>query len=166
MVVTATIVPKAIVVVVSRRAARLHLRGDLPQVVGQAVAGASKRKTSYRRSKRRRLIAANRAAIAAAEVELSHTRIVSPVTGRVGLRYVDPGNLVRTNDATGLVTVTQLAPIAVVFALPQEALPRVQAVLASDVPAVVRVRERAGGTLLAEGKEEREIDGVMTLAGY
>lgn len=58
-------------------------------------------------------IAANRAAIAAAEVELSHTRIISPVTGRVGLRLIDPGNLVRADDGAGLVTVTQLTPIAV-----------------------------------------------------
>lgn len=97
-------------------------------------------------------IAANHAAIAAAEVELSHTRIVSPVSGRVGLRLVDPGNLVRADDSGGLVTVTQIAPIAVVFALAQERLAAIQAMLRDTDAQVVTVRERAGGAVLARGR--------------
>ena len=54
-----------------------------------------------------------------AQINLRWTRIVSPVTGRVGVRLVDPGNLVSTSDTTGLVTVNQISPIAVTFTVPQ-----------------------------------------------
>ncbi|QRK12400.1 efflux RND transporter periplasmic adaptor subunit [Archangium violaceum] len=95
---------------------------------------------------------ANEATLAAAQVRLSYTRITSPVTGRVGLRRVDPGNVVRTSDAQGLVTVTQIDPIAVVFSLPQEELPRLQALLREPAAAPVTAFDRAGGAVLAEGR--------------
>jgi len=97
-------------------------------------------------------IAANEATIAAAEVQLSYTRIVSPVDGRVGLRRVDPGNLVRAADTEGLVTVTQLDPIAVVFSLPQDMLPRLQALLHGAAPVAVTALDRDGGQVLATGR--------------
>jgi hypothetical protein len=59
-------------------------------------------------------------------VQLSYTQIRSPVTGRVGIRNVDPGNLVRTSDTQGLFSVTQIDPIAVEFSLPQQMLPTLQ----------------------------------------
>jgi RND family efflux transporter MFP subunit len=97
-------------------------------------------------------IASNDATIAAAEVQLSYTRIVSPLDGRVGLRRVDPGNLIRTADATGLVTVTQLDPIAVVFSLPQDMLPRIQTLLHGAEPVTVTALDRDGGEVLATGR--------------
>lgn len=97
-------------------------------------------------------IAANEATIAAAEVQLSYTRIVSPVSGRVGLRRVDPGNLVRATDTEGLVTVTQLDPIAVVFSLPQDMLPRIQTLLHGAAPVAVTAMDRDGGQVLATGR--------------
>ncbi len=66
------------------------------------------------------------AAIAMAKLNLDFTRIVSPIEGRVGLRLVDPGNLVHANDATGIVTVNQIHPISMVFTLPQDVFPAVQ----------------------------------------
>lgn len=69
------------------------------------------------------------AAIAAAALNLGFTRIVSPIAGRVGLRQVDPGNLVRASDGAGIATVTQLQPISAVFTLPQDVLPRVKAAM-------------------------------------
>lgn len=68
------------------------------------------------------------ASIAAAQLNLSFTRITSPIEGRVGLRQVDPGNFIRVADpgTTGIVTITQIHPIALVFTLPQDALPQVQ----------------------------------------
>ena len=71
------------------------------------------------------------ASIAAAQLNLSFTRIVSPLEGRVGLRLVDPGNFIRVadNNATGIVTITQIQPIALVFTLPQDTLPQVQAAM-------------------------------------
>lgn len=70
-------------------------------------------------------IKADEASIETAALNLSFTHIVSPLDGRVGLRLVDPGNLIHANDTSGLVTVTQVHPISVVFTLPEEDLPRV-----------------------------------------
>ena len=67
------------------------------------------------------------AAIASAQVNLSYTRLTAPFSGRVGLRMLDPGSLIRAADTTspGIVTLTQVHPIAVVFTLPQDLLPKV-----------------------------------------
>lgn len=97
-------------------------------------------------------IRANEATIAAQQVQLSFTKITSPVDGRVGLRRVDPGNLVQIGDAAGLVTVTQVDPISVIFTLPQELLGRVQGLTNGDSHAHVGAFDRDGGVLLAEGK--------------
>src|SRR5262249_12510787 len=94
----------------------------------------------------------NDATIAAAQVQLSFTRIVAPVTGRVGLRRIDAGNLVRPSDQEGLVTVTQMAPISIVFSLPQELLSRVQPLLRDPSSGEVTAFDRAAGTRLAVGK--------------
>lgn len=100
-------------------------------------------------------ILGNQAAIAAAQVQLSYTQIRSPVTGRVGIRNVDEGNLVRTSDAQGLFSVTQINPIAVEFALPQQWLPTLQALVASEPPAPIQAYlegvGNSGGLLLGEG---------------
>ena len=66
------------------------------------------------------------AAITAAKLNLDFTNILAPIGGRVGLRLVDPGNLIHANDATGIVTINQIKPISVVFTLPQDSLPAVQ----------------------------------------
>lgn len=80
----------------------------------------------------------NQAAIAAAQVQLSYTRVLSPVTGRVGIRNVDPGNFLRVSDAQGLFSVTQLDPIAVEFSLAQQQLPTLHTLLAAKTPAPVK----------------------------
>ncbi|HEY0684060.1 MAG TPA: efflux RND transporter periplasmic adaptor subunit [Steroidobacter sp.] len=97
-------------------------------------------------------IRANEATIAAQQVQLTFTKITSPVNGRVGLRRVDPGNLVQVGDAEGLVTVTQVDPISVIFTLPQELLTRVQGLTNGESEAHVGAYDRDGGVLLAEGK--------------
>jgi multidrug efflux system membrane fusion protein len=71
------------------------------------------------------MIAGDTAAIETAQLNLSYCYITSPIQGRVGLRLVDPGNLVHASDATGIVTVTQIHPISVLFTLPQDSLPRI-----------------------------------------
>ncbi|MBA1201906.1 efflux RND transporter periplasmic adaptor subunit [Pseudomonas capeferrum] len=95
----------------------------------------------------------NQAAIANAQVQLSHTQIHSPVTGRVGIRNIDEGNLVRSSDARGLFSVTQIDPIAVEFSLPQQMLPTLQKLLKASTPAQVLAFMDADGenTLLGEG---------------
>jgi len=95
----------------------------------------------------------NQAAIANAQVQLSYTQIRSPVTGRVGIRNIDPGNLVRTSDTQGLFSVTQIDPIAVEFSLPQQMLPTLQGLLKAPTPALVQAYMDADGerNLLGEG---------------
>jgi len=68
------------------------------------------------------------ALIAAAQLNLSFTQIKSPIEGRVGLRQLDPGNYIRTADpaSTGIVTIAQIHPIALIYTLPQDALPQLQ----------------------------------------
>ncbi|BAM89932.1 multidrug ABC transporter [Bradyrhizobium oligotrophicum S58] len=76
------------------------------------------------------LIKADQAAIDNAAATLSYTKIVAPLAGRAGLRQVDQGNIVHASDATGVVVVTQLQPIAVQFSLPQQQIMRVNAAAA------------------------------------
>ncbi len=71
-------------------------------------------------------VAGDTAAIESAQLNLSYCFITSPVDGRVGIRQVDPGNLIHATDTTGIVTITQIHPISAVFTLPQDELPRVQ----------------------------------------
>lgn len=98
----------------------------------------------------------NQANIAAAEVQLSYTRILSPVSGRVGIRTVDEGNLVRTSDTKGLFSVTRLDPINVEFSVPQQWLPTLQQLTASSEPAPIQAYLEGdgdtGGRLLGEGR--------------
>src|SRR5215475_5475268 len=70
-------------------------------------------------------IQADQAAIDNAKLQLVYTRITSPVSGRIGLRLIDIGNMVHASDTNPLLVVTQLQPIAVVFTLPEDALPDV-----------------------------------------
>jgi multidrug efflux system membrane fusion protein len=79
------------------------------------------------------LVQSDEAAVENAAVQLSYARITAPLSGRVGLRLVDAGNLVHASDAAGLVVITQLRPISVVFTLPQQNLTRLhQAAAATE----------------------------------
>jgi len=68
------------------------------------------------------------ASISAAQLNLNFTRITAPLEGRIGLRQIDPGNYIRAADpaSTGIVTITQIHPIALIYTLPQDTLPQVQ----------------------------------------
>src|SRR5437868_1995418 len=81
------------------------------------------------------VVQADQAQIDTQKLNLTYCRIVSPITGRVGLRQVDPGNYVQTSDASGIAVITQLQPISVIFTLPEDNLP------------VVMRRSRGGATL-------------------
>jgi membrane fusion protein, multidrug efflux system len=72
-------------------------------------------------------VQADQAAIDNAKLNLVYTRITAPISGRVGLRQVDPGNMVHASDANGMFVITQLQPIAVLFTLPEDQLPEVAA---------------------------------------
>jgi multidrug efflux system membrane fusion protein len=91
------------------------------------------------------------ASIAAAQLNLDFTNITSPISGRVGLRLVDAGNLIHATDATGLVNITQIHPIAVIFTMPQENLPAIQAAMAKGT-LPVKAYASGTGTLLDTGE--------------
>jgi multidrug efflux system membrane fusion protein len=79
----------------------------------------------------------DQAQIDAARTNLDYTSIVSPLDGRTGVRQVDQGNIVHASDATGLVVITQLQPIFVMFTLPQQSLPAVAKAMAAGQATVV-----------------------------
>ena len=97
-------------------------------------------------------IQADQAAIQAARVNLNYTKITSPINGVVGLRQVDPGNIVHASDTTGLLVVTQLQPIAVIFTLPEDHLPEVLDLTRQGKSLTVEAYDRSGATHLATGK--------------
>jgi multidrug efflux system membrane fusion protein len=96
-------------------------------------------------------LAADQAAIDSAQLNLSFTHIVSPLAGRVGMRQVDPGAIVHATDATGLVTVTEMAPIAVLFSVPQDELGEIASGQRSG-PLPVAVDSRDGMQHIADGR--------------
>ncbi|MGH7119433.1 MAG: efflux RND transporter periplasmic adaptor subunit [Acetobacteraceae bacterium] len=93
------------------------------------------------------LLDADAAAIEAARLNLQFTRIAAPIDGRLGLREVDPGNLVQANSQTGIVTITQMRPIGVIFTLPQHDLAPVRAAAAKATLIVFAVAQHAGQVL-------------------
>lgn len=78
-------------------------------------------------------ISADDAAIESAQTQLDYTTIKSPLTGKIGFRTVDPGNIVHAADQTGIVTIVQLQPISVVLTAPEEQIPKINAALAAGV---------------------------------
>lgn len=93
------------------------------------------------------------AQIEAARVQLSYTTIVAPISGRVGARLVDPGNIVRAADPGGLVVINQVDPITVVFTVPQDSFQAInQALRSSHAPLAVQVSERGHADVLATGQ--------------
>jgi multidrug efflux system membrane fusion protein len=96
-------------------------------------------------------LGADQAAIEMAQLQLEFTTITAPLSGRTGLRLVDPGTVVHAADANGLVTITQMQPIAVLFTVSQDELPEVLAAMARGDPRVVAY-SRGGEQPLATGK--------------
>lgn len=94
----------------------------------------------------------DRGAVASAQLQLNYTRITAPVAGRIGLRQVDPGNIVKTGDTNGLVVIAQVQPITAVFSVPELNLPTVTQALAAKEPATVEVWDRELKQKLASGK--------------
>jgi multidrug efflux system membrane fusion protein len=91
------------------------------------------------------LVQQDQAQIDTARTQLSYTTIVSPIDGRTGMRQVDPGNIIHAVDPTGIVVLTQLQPISVVFTLPQQTLPEVAQAMAQGKPEVLALAQDATG---------------------
>src|SRR5271165_247507 len=115
-------------------------------------------------------IQGDQAAIDSAKTQLDYTTITSPLTGRTGIRLVDQGNIVHATDTTGLVVVTQLQPISVIFTLPEGQLAAVQAALASG-PVSIQAMNRDDkhklddGTLALVDNQIDQSTGTIRLKG-
>ncbi len=86
-----------------------------------------------------------------ARLQLTYSRVTAPVGGRIGLRQVDPGNIIRSTDASGLAVITQLQPITVIFTIPQDNLPAVLKRMRSSEKLPVEAYDRDQKTRLATG---------------
>jgi multidrug efflux system membrane fusion protein len=93
----------------------------------------------------------DQAAVDNARLQLSYTRITAPIGGRLGLRQVDAGNIVRSSDANGIVVITQVQPIGVLFTIPQDVLPRVLARIRGGEKLPVEAWDRDQKAMLDRG---------------
>ena len=99
--------------------------------------------------------------IDSAKLQFTYARVTAPISGRVGLREVDPGNVVHATDTAGLVVITQLQPAAVIFPLPQDSLPQVLKKLHAGDKLPVDAYDREGKLKLDSGRlltTDNEID--------
>ena len=111
------------------------------------------------------VIKTDQAQIDAQKLNLVYAHIVSPVTGRVGLRQVDAGNYVQTSDANGIVIVTQLQPISVIFTLPEDNLQAVLKQLHAGASLAATAYDRTGTTELGKGHLETVDNQIDTTTG-
>ena len=91
-------------------------------------------------------------------LNLTYAHIIAPVTGRVGLRQVDAGNYVTTGDANGIVLLTQIDPISVIFSLPEDYLPEIIAGLKAHGVLQATALDRANASTLAVGRLSNTLD--------
>jgi multidrug efflux system membrane fusion protein len=98
-------------------------------------------------------------------LNILYCHIVSPVTGRIGLRLVDPGNYVQTTSSTGLAVVTQLQPITVIFTIPEDELPEIMPQYYAGTPLEVTAYDRANLRQLAVGKVSAVDSQIDTTTG-
>jgi multidrug efflux system membrane fusion protein len=96
-------------------------------------------------------MASDNAAITTAKLNVAYSHVTAPISGRIGLRLVDPGNIVHANDANGLAIITQVQPIAVLFSLPQDSLQQVYTQLRAGRHPEVAAFDSASATQLAVG---------------
>jgi len=97
-------------------------------------------------------VAIDRGLVADVKLQLSYARITAPISGRLGLRLVDQGNMVKASDTSGLVVITQIQPIAVVFTLPEDNLQAVMKKFRSGAGLPIEAYDRSGKIKLAQGQ--------------
>lgn len=136
----------------SLKNAELDLRRYNTLVAQNSIATQTRDTQAATVAQNRAQILLDQAQIDTQKLNLIYCRIVSPVTGRVGLRQVDPGNFVQTSDPNGIVVVTELEPISVIFTLPEDPLPEVLRQFHGGAQLPVTAYDRTGTTKLAGGK--------------
>lgn len=110
-------------------------------------------------------VVADQAAIDNAKLELTYCHVTAPISGRIGLRLVDPGNIVHATDTNGLIVITQLQPIAVIFTLPQDELDEVYKELRAHDRLPVDAYDRNDTTKIASGFLETIDNQIDTTTG-
>jgi multidrug efflux system membrane fusion protein len=114
-------------------------------------------------------VQADQGQVDSAALSLSYTRITAPLSGRVGLRQVDAGNMVHASDATGIVVITQVQPMTVVFAVPETRIEQIMKRLRGSEPVTVEAWDRdnrrmiASGTLVAADNQVDVATGTVKL---
>lgn len=97
-------------------------------------------------------VQSDQGAIDNARLQLTYSRVTAPISGRVGLRQVDPGNIVHASDSNGLVTITQVQPITVVYPVPEDNVPRIVKRMQGGQDVAVEAFDRGGKNKLATGR--------------
>jgi membrane fusion protein, multidrug efflux system len=97
-------------------------------------------------------VATDQGAIDNAKLQITYSRITAPISGRVGLRQVDPGNMVHASDSNGLVTIAQVKPMTVIYPVPEDNVPRIVKRTQSGEEVAVDAYDRGGRTKLATGR--------------
>jgi membrane fusion protein, multidrug efflux system len=113
----------------------------------------------------RATVQSDQAQIDVQKLNLTYARIVAPISGRVGLRQVDTGNYVQTGDANGIVVITQLQPISVIFTLPEDNLRLVMRRLRTGAVLTAGAYDRTGATKLDTGRLETVDNQIDTSTG-
>lgn len=119
----------------------------------------------------RAAIVVDQGQVDSAKLQLSYCRITAPISGRVGLRQVDPGNMIHASDTTGIVTITQLQPITALFSIPEDNLPAVvqrtkgSAAVPIEAYDRQRVTKLAAGALLTVDNQIDVTTGTIKLRG-
>src|SRR6202163_475319 len=97
-------------------------------------------------------VATDQGAIVNAKLQLTYSRVIAPISGRVGLRQVDPGNMVHAADSNGLVTIAQVKPMTVIYPVPEDNVPRIVKRTQSGEELAVEAYDRSGKNKLATGR--------------
>ena len=98
------------------------------------------------------VVESDRGAIDSAKLQITYARITAPISGRVGLRAVDPGNIVHASDSNGLVTITQVQPVTVIYPVPEDNVPRIIKRMQTGQDVVVDAYDRSAKNKLATGR--------------
>jgi multidrug efflux system membrane fusion protein len=129
-------------------------------ITGQQVVGAEAQVRQLKGA-----IQGNEAQVNSARLNLDYAKVVAPISGRLGLRQVDPGNIVRSGDANGLVVIAQMRPISVIFTVPEADLPAVLEAYRGKKRLEVEAWDRADAVKLATGTLQTVDNQIDTTTG-
>ena len=131
--------------------AQLTLQRDTQLIKSRVIDQQTYDTQRYTTDQLQALVQADQAAIDNAQTQLDYTHLVAPISGRVGIRLIDPGNIVHSSDTGGIVTINQVEPISVLFTLPQQDLGKVRDALQQNNALQVVALDRDNSSPLSTG---------------